>query len=154
MAAMTWAATCSRSLSGWARGGWRPCSAARSAGRRRSVGPAPPGPAGAAPQFSARMAGSCDRTGWKHTLHDRLAARAATLDPGPAGLTAALTAGPGRNWAGRWKPLPGASGPVLGDDPARPFHPHDDRTVSLGLHHTTGTGLARDVSIGAWWTSL
>jgi hypothetical protein len=38
------------------------------------------------------------------------------------------------------------------EDPTRPFHPHDDRIVSLGLHHTTGTGIAHDVIIDAWWT--
>jgi len=43
---------------------------------------------------------------------------------------------------------------VLGEDPARPFHPHDDRIVSLALHHTIDTAIAHDVIIGAWWTSL
>jgi hypothetical protein len=117
-----------------------------------AVGPAQPGPAGAAPQFSARMAGSYQRTQWKQRLHDRLAVQAAMLDPGPAGLTIALTTGPGRNWASLWKPLIDAFGPVLGEDPARPFHPCDDRIVSLGLHHTIDSGIAHDVIIDAWWT--
>ena len=77
-----------------------------------------------------------------------------SINPGPAGLTIALTTGPGRNWASLWKPLIDAFGPVLGEDPARPFHPHDDRIVSLGLHHAIDTGIARDVIIDAWWTSL
>ena len=119
-----------------------------------AVGPAQPGRAGATPQFSARMAGSHERTQWQQQLHDRLAAHAAPIDPGPAGLTIALTTGPGRNWASLCKPLLDAFGPVLGDDPARPFHPHDDRIVSLGLHHTTDTGTAHDVIINAWWTPL
>jgi hypothetical protein len=119
-----------------------------------AVGPAQPATAGATPQFSARMAGSYQRTAWKQELHDRLAAQAATIDPGPAGLTIALTTGPGRNWASLWKPLIDAFGPVLGEDPTRPFHPHDDRIVSLGLHHTIDTGLAHDVIIDAWWTRL
>ena len=38
--------------------------------------------------------------------------------------------------------------------PARPFHPHAARIVSLGLHHTIDTGLAHDVIIDAWWTRL
>jgi len=89
-----------------------------------------------------------------HTLfHDQLAVQAATIDPGPAGLTIALTTGPGRNWASLWKPLIDAFGPVLGEDPARPFHPYDDRIVSLGLHHTIDIGIAYDVIIGASWTS-
>jgi hypothetical protein len=119
-----------------------------------AVGPAQPDTAGAAPQFSTRMAGSYERREWKQTLHDRLAVQAATIDPGPAGLTIALRTGPGRNWAGLWKPLIDALGPVLGEDPARPFRPHVDRIVSLALHHTIDTGIAHDVIIDAWWTRL
>jgi hypothetical protein len=100
------------------------------------------------------MAGSYERQQWKQQLRDRLAAQAATLDPGPAGLTIALTTGPGRNWASLCQPLIDAFGPVLGEDPTRPFHPHHDRIVSLALHHTTGTGIAHDVIIDAWWTRL
>ena len=119
-----------------------------------AVGPAQPGTAGTTPQFSARMAGAYERRAWKQQLHDRLTAQAAAIDPGPAGLTIALTTGPGRNWASLWKPLIDAFGPVLGEDPARPFHPRDDRIVSLALHHTIGTGLAHDVIIDAWWARL
>src|SRR5262249_17681482 len=68
-----------------------------------AVGPAQPDTAAATPQFSARMTGSYERNQWKQALHDRLAAQAAPLDPGPAGLTIALTTGPGRNWARLWK---------------------------------------------------
>jgi hypothetical protein len=100
-----------------------------------AVGPAQPDTAAATPQFSTRMAGSYERREWKQKLHDRLAVRAATIDPGPVGLKIALSTGPGRNWAILWKPLIDAFGPVLGEDPTRPFHPHDDRIVSLGLHH-------------------
>jgi hypothetical protein len=119
-----------------------------------AVGPAQPDTARAAPQFSARMTGSAERTQWKQQLHDRLAGQAVTIDPGPAGLTIALTTAPGRNWASLWKPVIDAFGPVLGEDPTRPFHPHHDRIVSLGLHHTIDTSIAHDVIIDAWWTSL
>jgi hypothetical protein len=119
-----------------------------------AVGPAQPDTAQAAPQFSTRMTGSYERKEWKQTLHDRLAVQAATVDPGPVGLTIALTTAQGRNWASLWKPLIDAFGPVLGEDPTRPFHPHDDRIVTLGLHHTIGTGIAHDVIIDAWWASL
>ena len=87
-------------------------------------------------------------------MHFRLAGHAATVEPGPVELNIALTTGPGHNWAGLWKPLIDAFGPVLGEDRARPFHPHDDRIVSLGLHHTIDAGLAHDVIIDAWWTRL
>ena len=119
-----------------------------------AVGPAQPDAAGASPQFSTRMTGSYERREWKQRLHDRLAVQAATLGPGPAGLKIALTTGPARNWASLWKPLIDAFGPVLGEDPAWPSRPHGDRIVSLGLHHTIDTGLACDVIIDAWWTSL
>ena len=119
-----------------------------------AVGPAQLDTAEVIPQFSTRMGGSYERREWKQELHDRLAVHAATIDPGPAGLTIALTTGPGRNWAGLWKPLIDVFGPVLGEDPTRPFHPHDDRIVSLALHHTIDTGIARDVIIDAWWTRL
>ena len=46
--------------------------------------------------------------------------------------------------------MPSAPGRVL----AQPFHPHDDRIVSLGLHHTIDTGVAHAVIIDAWWASL
>src|SRR5215472_3748560 len=119
-----------------------------------AVGPAQLDTAEVTPQFSIRMAGSYERREWKQKLHDRLAVQAATVDPSPVGLTIALTTGPGRNWASLWKPLIDAFGPVLGEDPTRPFHPHDDRIVSLALHHAIDTGIAHDVIIDAWWTRL
>ncbi len=119
-----------------------------------AVGPAQPDTAPATPQFSARIAGSAERQQWKQQLHDRLGGQAAAIDPGPVGLTIALTTGPGRNWPGLWKPLMDAFGPVLGEDPTRPFHPHDGRIVSLGLHHTIDNAIAHDVIIDAWWTRL
>ena len=94
------------------------------------------------------------RKEWRQQPHDRLAAQAATIDPGPAGLTIAATTGPGRDSASIWKPLIDAFGPMLGEDPARPFHPCDDRIVSLALYHTIDVGIAHDVMIDAWWTSL
>jgi hypothetical protein len=119
-----------------------------------AVGAAQPATAKAKAQFSTRMAGSYERKQWKQTLRDRLTVQAATIDPGPVGLAIALTTGPGRNWARLWKPLIDAFGPVLGEDRTRAFHPHDDRIVSLDLHHTINTGIAHDVIIDAWWTSL
>src|SRR5690242_5470882 len=76
-----------------------------------AVGPAQPDTAEATPQFSTRMTGSYERREWKQKLHDRLAAQAASIDPGPVELTIALTTGPCRNWANLWKPLIDAFGP-------------------------------------------
>ena len=119
-----------------------------------AVGPAQLDRTEVTPQFSTRMAGSYERREWKQKLHDRLAVQAATIDPGPVALTIALTTGPACNWASLWKPLIDAFGPVLGEDPSRPFHPHDDRIVSLALHHTIDPGIAHDVIIDARWTCL
>jgi hypothetical protein len=106
------------------------------------------------PQFSTRMAGSYERKEWKQQLHNRLAMQTTTIDPGPVGMVIAVTTGPGRNWANLWKPLIDTFGPVLGEDPVQPFHPHDDRIVSLGLHHNLDVAVAHDVIIDAWWSSL
>ena len=119
-----------------------------------AVGPAQPETAEITPQFSTRMTGSYVRKEWKQELHDRLATQAATIDPGPVELKIALTTGPGRNWASLWKPLIDAFGPVLGEHPTLPFHPLDDRVVSLSLHHTIDTGIAHDVIVNAWWIRL
>jgi hypothetical protein len=119
-----------------------------------AVGPADPETAVAIPQFSSRMAGSYERPEWKQDLHDRLLqAQVATMNPGPVAMTIAITTGPGRNWTNLWKPLIDSFGPVLGEDPARPFHPRDDRIVSLGLHHHVNDSLGYDVIIHAWWGS-
>jgi hypothetical protein len=119
-----------------------------------AVGPAQLDTAKVTPQFSTRMTGSYERRQWKQKLHDRLAVQSAAIDPGPVALAIALTTGPDRNWASLWKPLIDAFGPVLGEDPGRPFHPHDDRIVSLALHHTIAPGIAHDVIIDARWTRL
>jgi hypothetical protein len=80
--------------------------------------------------------------------------QAATIDPSPVGLAIALMSGPGRNWASLWKRSSMRSAPCSAKTPTRPFYPHDDRIVSLGLHHAIGTGIAHDVIIDAWWTRL
>jgi hypothetical protein len=109
----------------------------------------------ASPRFSTQMTGSYERKEWKQELHGRLLrADAATVESGPVAMEIAVTAGPGRNWANLWIPFIDAFGPVLGEDPARPFHPHDDRIVSLCLHPHVSTGIAHDVIIDAWWSSL
>jgi hypothetical protein len=78
----------------------------------------------------------------------------AAAEPGPVAMNIAVTTGPGRNWASLWKPLIDSLGPVLGEDPRRPFNPHDDRILNLGLHHHINTGIGYDVIIDAWWQNL
>jgi hypothetical protein len=108
-----------------------------------------------APQFSARIAGSYVRREWKTTLRDRLLqTQDAVPGTGPIGMAIGITTGPSRNWANIWKPLIDAFGPVLGEDPERPFHPNDDRITNLGLHHHVNTVIGHDVIITASWMSL
>jgi hypothetical protein len=107
------------------------------------------------PQFSTRITGSYARKEWKVTLRARLLqAQTAAAEPGPVAMNIAVTTGPGRNWASLWKPLIDSFGPVLGEDPRRPFNPHDDRILDLGLHHHINTAIGYDVIIDAWWQTL
>ena len=69
-------------------------------------------------------------------------------------MTIGKTTGPGRNSANIWKPLIDACGPVLGENPERPFHPNDDRIINLGLHHNINTAIGHDVIITAWSMSI
>ena len=120
-----------------------------------AVGQAQPDHPAAPPQFSAQIAGSYIRPEWKATLHERLLEIQHTvLAAGAIGMTIGITTGPGRNWANIWKPLIDAFGPVLGENPERPFHPNDDRITSLGLHHNVNTAIGHEVIITAWWMSL
>jgi hypothetical protein len=87
-------------------------------------------------------------------LHDRLAQADVTpVRLRPTGVEIVLTIRPGRNSAAPWKSLIDALGPVLGEDPLRPFHSRDDRIVSLGLHHHVTGDIGHDVIINAWWAS-
>jgi hypothetical protein len=119
-----------------------------------SAGPAQPEAAATPALFTTRMTGSYARTEWKAALRQRLLqARATPAPPGPVTMHITITTGPGRSWPNLWKPLLDAFGPVLGEDPAQPFHPHDDRITELGLHHNTRPDLGHDVLIEAWWNT-
>ena len=120
-----------------------------------AIGPAVPVATPPEAMFTSRITGSYERTEWKQTLHDRLQdAGVPPAEPGALHMDIAITTGPGRNWANLWKPLLDAFGPVLGEDPARPFHPHDDRITSLGLHHAVATDAGHDVLIDARWHNV
>jgi hypothetical protein len=120
-----------------------------------AVGQARPEHAASSPQFSAQITGSYERKEWKTNLRNRLLqTQGAVPGAGPIGMVIGITTGAGRNWANIWKPLIDAFGPVLGEDPERPFHPNDDHIISLGLHHHANTAIGHDVIITAWWTNL
>ena len=94
------------------------------------------------PQFFGQISGSYMRKEWKTALRDQiLQDQDAVPGTGAISLAIGITTGPGRNWANIWKPLIDAFGPVLGEDPEHPFHPHDDRITSLGLHHHVNTAI-------------
>lgn len=60
-----------------------------------------------------------------------------------------------RNWSSLWKPTIDSMGPVLGEpNPHRPFHPNDDRIVSLALHLNTDDSIGWSVQIGMMWRSF
>jgi len=120
-----------------------------------AVGHAQPAHVASSPQFSTQIAGSYVPPEWKATLRERLLqVQHAVLAAEAIGMTIGITTGSGRNWANIWKPLIDAFGPVLGENPERPFHPNDDRITSLGLHHNVNTAIGHDVIITAWWTNL
>jgi hypothetical protein len=111
----------------------------------------PPGP----PLFEARISGSYASKQWKADLRGRLLeAKLAPITPGPVVMDIAVVTGPGRNWTNLWKPLVDSLGPLLGEDPVRPFHPYDDRITSLGFHHNVDPVLGHDVLIQAWWSGM
>jgi hypothetical protein len=104
------------------------------------------------PMFATKATGSSEHRQWKETVRARLQQiRPAPLPPGPVALEIAITTGPNRNWSNVWKPLLDSFGPLLGEYPNRPFHPYDDRIVTLGLHHRVDASLGHDVGIKAWW---
>jgi hypothetical protein len=112
---------------------------------------AEPQPIPVIPAFAARITGSYEHPQWKTSIREALQARTRPIPHGPLSLDIAITTGPGRNWAILWKPLIDSFGPLLGEDPARPFHPRDDRITSLGLHHHIDTAIGHDVAIEATW---
>lgn len=121
---------------------------------RLAAGPAQPETPTISAGFTIRMSGSYERAQWKATLRERLLqARVSPVPRGPVAMDIAITTGPARTWPNLWKPLLDAFGPVLGEDPAQAFHPHDDRITSLGLHHNIAADLGHDVIIEAWWST-
>jgi hypothetical protein len=116
----------------------------------RAEAGSPPGP----PLFEARIGGSYAKKKWKADLRGRMfEAKVEPLPPGPVVMDIAVVTSPGRNWANLWKPLVDSLGPLLGEDPGRPFHPCDDRITSLGLHHSVDSALGHDVVVQAWWSA-
>src|SRR6516165_3458910 len=90
------------------------------------------------PQLSVRSSAPSDSREWKQQVFDACRrAISAPLPRGPVAIDLRFTVARARNRPSLWKPAIDALGPVLGiPDSTKPFHPFDDRIVSVGLHRT------------------
>lgn len=89
------------------------------------------------------------RNALKDALKDK---RVYSLRPGGGELQLVWKCSSQRNWISLWKPTIDAMGPVLGEpDPHRPFHPNDDRIISLALHLNVDNSIGWRVPIGMMW---
>ena len=80
-----------------------------------------------------------------------LASGASTAPPGPLDMDVAIRCSPRRAWFNLWKAIGDNMGPILGEPPANPFHPADDRIVDLGLHLELNASIGWDVGVQVWW---
>jgi hypothetical protein len=131
-------------------------------GRKRTAASSHIGITSAVPVEAARPSDICVRTtasasssGWKGQIHD--ACRNAVERPlpvGDVGLAMRFTVSTRRNWSTLWKPAIDALGPVLGiPNPARPYHPNDERIVDLSLQRVIDDGYGDLVLVEAWWAA-
>ena len=96
---------------------------------------------------------SAQKPAWKSGIRDALKIRQIQpLKPGAVELQLIWKCSSQRNWCSLWKPTIDGMGPVLGEPkPHRPFHPNDDRIVSLALHLNTDNSIGWSVQIGMMW---
>lgn len=96
---------------------------------------------------------SVQKPKWKCDIRQALQAQhVALLQPGAIELQLVWRCSSQRNWVSLWKPVIDAMRPVLGEpDSHRPFHPNDDRIVSLTLHLHVDNSLGWTVQIGMLW---
>ena len=96
---------------------------------------------------------SVQKSEWKSGIRDALKTRQTQpLKPGAVELQLIWKCSPQKIWSSLWKPTIDGLGPVLGEpNPHRPFHPNDDRIVSLALHLNTDNSIGWSVQIGMMW---
>lgn len=103
---------------------------------------------------------SKDKPKWKEDIRNALkeaieSQKIYPLKPGPVALQLTLRCSSATNWINLWKPAIDAMGPVLGEpDPQRPFHPNDDRIVSLTIHRNTDDSIRWSVHMNMAWRNL
>lgn len=94
-------------------------------------------------------------TAWKTAVERQVADQAPpVLSHGPIEVHLSFRVSAGRNWALLWKPAIDALGPILGSHDPRPFHPRDDRIVTLGLHRVVDPSFGWSVHLGLWWRAV
>jgi len=98
---------------------------------------------------------SVEKPAWKNGIQSALKNKQVRLlKPGAVELQLVWKCSSKRNWTSLWKPTIDAMGPVLGEtDPHRPFHPNDDRIVSLTLHLNIDNSIGWSVQIDMLWRS-
>ena len=89
----------------------------------------------------SRVTATVDDTlpAWKQHIAAAINPDAEELPPGPVELQISFTGARRKlacgNWHEYWKPTVDALGRILGEEnPARPYHPKDDRITMLGFH--------------------
>jgi hypothetical protein len=92
---------------------------------------------------------------WKQELAAALPADTRELRDGPVELQVSLRGARQKlvsgNWHEYWKPTVDALSRILGEEnPARPYHPRDDRITSLGFHRVI-EGEGKAIQIELWW---
>ena len=92
---------------------------------------------------------------WKHEVAAAFSDDTRVLPDGPVELQVSFRGSRKKlvsgNWHEYWKPTVDALGRILGEEnPARPYHPRDDRITSIGFHRVIeGEGKAMQIEL--WW---
>jgi hypothetical protein len=105
-------------------------------------------------RFASAVTNASSQTAaWKDQVSQQIAAQTQeVVCEGGVELEICFRVSPKRNWSTLWKPAIDSLECVLGqDNPARPYHPRDDRIIQLGLHRMDDSGVGHDVHIGIWW---
>lgn len=123
-------------------------------GHRLALGRATRAPKSTSARFEATLHSSTSKSSWKAELHAALlTTKPALLPEGPVTVRLAWRCSPKRNWVALWKPTGDAMGPVLGEDPRRPFNPRDDRIDALELHSVADPSVGWSIGVAMWWRS-
>lgn len=110
---------------------------------------APPAPA--SDFVTARTSASATTSAWKQQVASQVGVHPASHSSAPLGLEITFRVSAQRNWVTLWKPAIDALGGILGLVGDRPWHPRDERIVSLALHRQLDPAIGHAVKMGFWW---